>query len=71
MLFNSRLRLFLGKLRSWWSGPFMVRRVTPHIAFEVWSEPTGSFTVIRQRLKHYTTGDAVDQGMSLVFKEPP
>lgn len=55
LLFNSRLRLFLGKLRSWWSGSFMVKRVTPHRAVEVWSEPRGSFTVIGQRLKHYTT----------------
>ncbi|XP_015939929.1 uncharacterized protein LOC107465468 [Arachis duranensis] len=26
LLFNSRLKLFLGKLKSWWSGPFVVIR---------------------------------------------
>ncbi|XP_070008080.1 uncharacterized protein [Nicotiana sylvestris] len=29
LLFNSRLRLFLGKLKSKWSGPFEVVFVTP------------------------------------------
>ena len=29
-LFNSRLRLFPGKLRSCWDGPFIVTQVFPH-----------------------------------------
>lgn len=35
LLFNSRLRLFPGKLKSRWSGPFEVVRVTPHGAIEL------------------------------------
>lgn len=35
MLFNSRLRLFLGKLRSRWSGPFEVTGVSESGAVEV------------------------------------
>ncbi|XP_039685657.1 uncharacterized protein [Medicago truncatula] len=38
LLFNSRLRLFPGKLRSRWSGPFEVTKVNQSGAIEVWSE---------------------------------
>ncbi|KAL4367617.1 hypothetical protein GQ457_05G020020 [Hibiscus cannabinus] len=30
LLYNSRLRLFLGKLKSRWSGPFTIHKVYPH-----------------------------------------
>ncbi|XP_052171585.1 uncharacterized protein LOC127787563 [Diospyros lotus] len=45
VLFNSRLKLFPSKLRSRWSGPFMVTRVYPYGAVEVHSEATGAFKV--------------------------
>jgi len=35
LLFNSKLRLFLGKLRSRWSGPLEVVQIFPHGAMEV------------------------------------
>ncbi|XP_012844566.1 PREDICTED: uncharacterized protein LOC105964603 [Erythranthe guttata] len=35
LLFNSRLRLFPGKLKSRWSGPFIVQQVFPHGAIEI------------------------------------
>ncbi|XP_070035713.1 uncharacterized protein [Nicotiana tomentosiformis] len=35
LLFNSRLKLFSGKLKSRWSGPFEVVRVTPYGAIEL------------------------------------
>ncbi|XP_059301767.1 uncharacterized protein LOC132053671 [Lycium ferocissimum] len=35
LLFNSRLRLFPGKLKSQWDGPFVVTRITPHGAVEI------------------------------------
>jgi len=35
LLFNSRLRLFPGKLKSKWSGPFMIKEVRPHGAVEL------------------------------------
>jgi len=49
LLFNSRLKLFPRKLRSRWSGPFQVKKVTLSGAVEVWSESTGPFTVNGQR----------------------
>ncbi|XP_075494038.1 uncharacterized protein LOC142531695 [Primulina tabacum] len=35
LLFNSRLKLFPGKLKSRWSGPFLVETVYPHGAIEL------------------------------------
>ena len=35
LLFNSRLRLFPGKLKSKWSGPFMVHKLYSHGAVEL------------------------------------
>ena len=35
LLYNSRLRLFLGKLKSRWSGPFTVIKVYPHGAVDI------------------------------------
>ena len=35
MLFNSRLRLFLGKLKSKWSRPFVIKEVRPHGVMEL------------------------------------
>ncbi|KAL2505875.1 Uncharacterized protein Adt_21496 [Abeliophyllum distichum] len=43
LLFNSRLKLFPGKLRSRWSGPFIVVKVYPHGAVEVAHETKGKF----------------------------
>jgi len=45
LLFNSRLRLFPGKLKSQWSGPFNVAKVQLNGAVEIWSESTDAFTV--------------------------
>ena len=35
LLFNSHLKLFPGKLRSRWSGPFKVLKVYPYGAIEI------------------------------------
>ncbi|CAN1140869.1 hypothetical protein LINPERPRIM_LOCUS25107, partial [Linum perenne] len=35
LLYNSRLKLFPGKLRSRWSGPFTVTQVFPYGTIEV------------------------------------
>lgn len=37
LLYNSRLRLFLRKLRSRWSGPFTIAKIFPHGAIELLS----------------------------------
>jgi hypothetical protein len=51
-LFNSKLRLFPGKLRSRWDGPFTVISVSPHGAVELRDPKDGNiFKVNGQRLK--------------------
>ena len=58
LLFNSRLRLFPGKLKSKWSGPFVIKEVKPYGAIEL-EDPTSkrSWIVNDQRLKHYLGGE--------------
>ncbi|KAM1962416.1 hypothetical protein ACFX16_022701 [Malus domestica] len=54
LLFNSRLRLFPGKLRSRWVGPFVVTNIFPHGAVEIRSTKTVNvFKVNGHRLKPY------------------
>ena len=57
LLFNSRFRLFPGKLRPRWSGPFVVTQVFPYRAIEVHHEEKGTFKVNVQKLKPYMDGD--------------
>lgn len=57
LLYNSRLKLFPGKLKSRWSGPFTVATVFPHGAVELQEETLGrKFLVNGQRIKHYWGG---------------
>ena len=48
LLFNSRLKLFPGKLKSRWSGPFTVTKVFSHGGAEVTHPEKGTFTVTTQ-----------------------
>ena len=57
LLFNSRLKLFPGKLKSQWSGPFTVTKVFSHGGAEVTHPQKGTFTVTTQRLKPYYGGE--------------
>ncbi|XP_073137402.1 uncharacterized protein [Henckelia pumila] len=57
LLFNSQLRLFPGKLKSRWSGPYKITRVYPSGAIAIKDARNESFTVNAQRLKHYVGGD--------------
>ena len=57
LLYNSRLKLFPGKLKSRWSGPFEVVKVFPYGSIEVRNEKNESFKVNGHRLKVYYEGD--------------
>ena len=59
LLFNSRLKLFPGKLKSRWSGPFTVTKVFPHGGAKVSHPEKGTFTVAIQRLKPYYGGEVL------------
>nr|GEV91473.1 reverse transcriptase domain-containing protein [Tanacetum cinerariifolium] len=53
LLFNSRLKIFFGKLKSRWSGPFTISDVYPYGTVEL-SQPDGpNFKVNDHRLKDY------------------
>ncbi|KAI5351494.1 hypothetical protein L3X38_004385 [Prunus dulcis] len=57
LLFNSRLRLVPGKLKSRWLGPFTVVNVSPYGAVEIQNPKDGStFKVNGQRLKPFYEG---------------
>ncbi|KAM1293251.1 hypothetical protein ACFX2H_019939 [Malus domestica] len=67
LLFNSRLRLFPGKLRSKWIGLFIVTNVFPHGAVQVKSLRNGDeFKVDGHRLKLY-----YESGVGPIMEEIP
>ena len=56
LLYNSRLKLFPGKLKSRWSGPYTVVAVTPFGVVTLKTNSRNEFKVNGQRLKHYLGG---------------
>ncbi|GJZ40204.1 putative reverse transcriptase domain-containing protein [Tanacetum coccineum] len=65
LLYNSRLKMYPGKLKSKWSGPNIVKTVYPHGAIEITDRDGFSFKVNRQRLKKYYEGNIVKMMMRL------
>ncbi|GJR56988.1 reverse transcriptase domain-containing protein [Tanacetum coccineum] len=57
LLFNSRLKIFSGKLKSRWSGPFTITQVFPYGTVELSQNSGPNFKVNGHRLKHYFGGD--------------
>ncbi|XP_022003694.1 uncharacterized protein LOC110901157 [Helianthus annuus] len=57
LLFNSRLKLIAGKLKSRWNGPYVVKEVFPYSTVELYDEvDKGVWKVNGHRLKHYLGG---------------
>ena len=58
LLYNSRLKLFLGKLKSRWSGPFVIEKIYPHGAVDLIAPDDGRvFKVNGARIKPYIEGE--------------
>nr|GEZ44004.1 reverse transcriptase domain-containing protein [Tanacetum cinerariifolium] len=57
LLFNSRLKIFSGKLKSRWSGPFIIAEVYPYETAKLVHADGSNFKVNCHRLKHYHRGD--------------
>ena len=57
LLFNSRLKLFPGKLKSKLSGMFIVVQVLPYGGVGIMHPEKGQFKVNAQRLKPYFGGE--------------
>ena len=61
LLFNFRLKLFLGKLKSKWSGPYTVVSSTTFGAVTLRTSNHEEFKVNSQRLKHYLGGMQMEE----------
>nr|GFC22060.1 reverse transcriptase domain-containing protein [Tanacetum cinerariifolium] len=57
LLFNSRLKIFSGKLKTRWFGPFTITRVFPYGTIELSQLDGSNFKVNGHRVKHYIGGD--------------
>nr|GEX94736.1 reverse transcriptase domain-containing protein [Tanacetum cinerariifolium] len=57
LLFNSRLKIFSGKLITHWSGPFTIAKVFPYGTVELSQANGPNFKVNSHRIKHYFGGD--------------
>ena len=66
LLYNSRLKLFPGKLKSRWSGPFLITHIFPFGAVELKAEDNRTFKVNGSLFKHYYEGQN-DGGMAAVM----
>ena len=70
VLYNSRLHLFLVRLRSRWSGPFIVHTVFPHGAVEILNPKNREiFKVNGQRLKPFL--ELKDKNLVVILLEDP
>ncbi|GKB22685.1 reverse transcriptase domain-containing protein [Tanacetum coccineum] len=57
LLFNSRLKIFSGKLKTRWSGPFTITKVFLYGTIELSQPDSPNFKVNGHRVKHYFGGD--------------
>nr|GEU67867.1 reverse transcriptase domain-containing protein [Tanacetum cinerariifolium] len=57
LLFNSRLKIFSGKLKTRWSGPFTIIKVFPYGTVELSQLEGPNFKVNGHRVKHYFGGE--------------
>ena len=71
LLYNSRLKLFPGKLRSRWSGPFVITNVFPYGAVELQAEDNRTFKVNGHLLKHYHEREDINHDTTIVDLEEP
>nr|GEZ26200.1 reverse transcriptase domain-containing protein [Tanacetum cinerariifolium] len=56
-LFNSRIKIFSGKLKSRWSGPFIISEIFPYGTAKLINPDGCNFNVNCHRLKNYHGGD--------------
>jgi hypothetical protein len=70
-LYHSRLKLFPGKLRSYWIGPFVVSNVFPYGAVEITSLETNKVPKVNgHRLKPFYEGWTAELTASVELAEP-
>ena len=71
LLYHSRLKLFLGKLRSRWIGPFVISNIFHYGAVEIQSLKTNKkFVINGQRVKPYYEGFNSEQ-VEIIYLDDP
>ena len=70
LLFDSRLRLFPGKLRSRWSGPYTIKELCPYGAVVLLDTKGEEFVVKGQRLKPYLAETTIAEGEEISVSDP-
>ena len=65
LLFNSQLKLFSGKLRLRWTGPYTIDKVSSLGAIDLKDKAGHIFRVNGQRLKHYY-GEQVERNYAFI-----
>ena len=74
LLFNSRLKFFIGKLKSKWSGPFTIKEVKPYGAVELFDPQLETldrtWIVNGQRLKQYHGGNIERLTIIMPLQDP-
>ncbi|RDX73605.1 hypothetical protein CR513_46768, partial [Mucuna pruriens] len=73
LVFNSRLKLIAGKLRSRWDGPFVITNIFPHGAVQLKDEQSNhKFLVNRHQIKPFYQGPAPIAGdMEIISLREP
>lgn len=71
LLFNWRLRLFLGKLKSKSTGPYEIKDVRPYGAIFLVGKDGMEFTVNGEQCKSYLANEVVGEGVKISLSDPP
>ncbi|GJY21927.1 reverse transcriptase domain-containing protein [Tanacetum coccineum] len=71
LLFNSRLKIFSGKLKSRWSGPYTIANVFPYGTIELFQKDGQTFKVNGHRVKHYFGEEVHKEIIPDVKTDPP
>nr|GEV52759.1 reverse transcriptase domain-containing protein [Tanacetum cinerariifolium] len=66
LLFNSRLKIFSGKLKTRWSCPFTITKVYPYGTAKLSHVDGSNFKVNCHRLKHYYGGNVPPMDLPLI-----
>nr|GEV90899.1 reverse transcriptase domain-containing protein [Tanacetum cinerariifolium] len=70
LLFNLRLKIFSGKLKTRWSGPFTITKVFSYGTVELSQANGPNFKVNGHRIKHYFGGDVPQLVVPNLYTSP-
>ncbi|XP_019087584.1 PREDICTED: uncharacterized protein LOC109127402 [Camelina sativa] len=71
LLYNSRLKLFPGKLKSRWGGPFKIKEILPYGAVTLLNKDGSEFTVNGQRVKKYLGEKETPEKFTMLLQDAP